>query len=109
MGESIKDPQLCDRLFACPTPVMEILAQVKDVPETSDFAKNHREPRGTCEAVTKLCPGVSIGCALCGLFIPGTCGDHCIVAGIYCGTSAFACKAEALKTPQLRHIKMPAF
>ena len=52
------------------------------------------QSRSNCIAANKLCPGISAGCGLCGLFSPATCGDQCIVAGIYCGVSAFACKAE---------------
>ena len=29
------------------------------------------------------------------VYAPGTCGDQCIIAGIYCGTSALACAHDA--------------
>ena len=32
-----------------------------------------------------LCPGTKIGCALCGLSLPDTCGVVCPIAGFYCG------------------------
>ena len=32
-----------------------------------------------------LCPGTKIGCALCGLYLPNTCGVVCPIAGFYCG------------------------
>ena len=76
----------CDKLFECSSfKALEIVEDVKDKAVA---------PKATCNAVGKLCPGVSIGCAMCGLFLPGTCGPQCIVAGIYCGVSAYACKAE---------------
>merc|ERR1712156_801664 len=49
-----------------------------------------REGRSTCKITGQLCPGITIGCALCGVFAPGTCGDTCIIAGLYCGTSGYA-------------------
>ena len=54
-----------------------------------------REGRSTCKITGALCPGIVIGCALCGVFAPGTCGDTCIIAGLYCGTSGYACQYEA--------------
>ena len=79
---------------------MEILERIRYEPKPSDFEDGKSkfggaESRSTCQTyqtMGKLCPGVSIGCALCGLFLPGTCGDQCIVAGIYCGVSALSCK-----------------
>ena len=32
-----------------------------------------------------LCPGTKIGCALCSLYLPNTCGVVCPIAGFYCG------------------------
>ena len=97
VGLEAKDPVLCDSLFSCPTPAMELLAEIKDKPAASDFEDTEiafSQSKVTCSAAGKLCPGISIGCALCGLFSPGTCGDQCIVAGAYCGVSGYACKAE---------------
>lgn len=45
-----------------------------------------------CANVKAVCPGVSIGCALCGIFSPGTCSEVCIVGGLFCGTKAIQCK-----------------
>ena len=95
LGSSTGDENFCDTLFTCPTPSDELLNQVGKEATVEDFEK--AESRSNCIASKKLCPGISIGCSLCGLFSPGTCGDQCIVAGVYCGVSAFACKAEELK------------
>ena len=96
LGKSTKDENFCDSLFTCPTPSTELLSQVGKEASVEDFEK--AESRSNCIASKKLCPGISIGCSLCGLFSPGTCGDQCIVAGVYCGVSAFACKAEQLQS-----------
>ena len=97
MGSSTKNGGLCDTLFSCPTKSLELLNQVGDELNENDFENNDnlKQGRSNCIALGKLCPGISIGCSLCGMFSPGTCGEQCIVAGIYCGVSAFACKAEA--------------
>ena len=98
VGLTAKDPVLCNTLFACSTSAMELLAEIKVEPVASDFEEEAElafsQPKATCSAAGKLCPGISIGCALCGLFSPGTCGDQCIVAGVYCGVSGYACKGE---------------
>ena len=54
-----------------------------------------REGRTTCAASGNLCPGVNIGCSLCGIFLDGTCSLQCTIAGFYCGISGYACMAEA--------------
>lgn len=50
--------------------------------------------RTTCKMTGRLCPGISIGCALCAILSPDTCGAVCPIAGLYCGTAAFACAEE---------------
>jgi len=47
--------------------------------------------RVSCDQTAKLCPGFSISCALCGLFLPDTCGFVCPIAGLYCGVAGYAC------------------
>ena len=56
--------------------------------------KDKVESRITCPQTSKLCPGYSITCALCGMFLPGTCSVVCPVIGIYCGTSGYACNGN---------------
>ena len=34
---------------------------------------------------------LSIGCSLCGMFIPGLCGATCPLAGLFCGGSGYLC------------------
>jgi hypothetical protein len=33
----------------------------------------------------------NISCALCGMFLPGTCAAICPLAGIFCGTTGYMC------------------
>merc|ERR1712088_12282 len=85
-GSSTRDLSMCQKLFPCST-------------SAADFnvggASASAESRAGCGAVNAICPGVAIGCSLCSVYAPGTCGDQCIIAGIYCGTSALACAHDA--------------
>ncbi|CAB4070189.1 unnamed protein product [Lepeophtheirus salmonis] len=83
VGISTKNLDLCEKLFPCIQTATHLLNEAVTV--------KHRNSRATCNAVGSLCPGVSIGCALCGVFAPGTCGQQCIVGGIYCGVSSYSC------------------
>ena len=77
VGSATKSLTMCDQLFACGTPGRELVSHsLRDTP-------TFQGQRTTCTAAGALCPGVSIGCALCGVFSPGTCGQQCIIAGIY--------------------------
>lgn len=53
--------------------------------------KQQRKGRVLCHGSGSLCPGIVIGCSLCGMFSPGVCDDTCIVAGLYCGGTGYAC------------------
>jgi len=120
VGKSSGDLRMCESLFPCQTSVEEIrnealLAtsspnQQNEFPTSGLFAtlfaptmtsdsfnpsSEIRQSRSTCKISGALCPGITIGCALCGVFAPATCGDTCIIAGLYCGTSGYACQYEA--------------
>lgn len=111
MGRSGGDVSICESLFPCPTTGRALIDEAimtvagnRDVntrPQslmTALFGRkvqDDMEPRTSCKATGTLCPGISIGCALCGAFSPGTCGEQCIIAGIYCGASGYACMVEA--------------
>jgi len=86
VGASTNDLSMCDKLFHCATS-----AQDFNIPGSYGRA----EGRAGCGAVNAICPGVAIGCSLCSVYAPGTCGDQCIIAGLYCGTSALACAHDA--------------
>ena len=87
---------MCDQLFPCATPSRGLL-------KNSLSPTPAIEGRTTCDAATNLCPTVSIGCALCGIFLPGQCTDQCIIAGLYCGVSAYACKAKTGNERMMMH------
>lgn len=84
VGKVTSNVDTCENLFPC-----------KMNYEDLEYPTSTRKGRVTCRAISAVCPGISIGCALCGAFSPGTCGDQCIIAGLYCGTSAIACSEEA--------------
>ena len=111
---------MCESLFPCQTSVEEIKKEAllvstspitdANFPSTGLFStlfaptmttgifnpsRQRVEGRSTCKITGALCPGITIGCALCGVFAPVTCGDTCIIAGLYCGTSGYACQYEA--------------
>ena len=115
---------MCESLFPCHTSVQEIKNEALFVKTSSvgqsepnrhgffaslfgpTLSETYEPPphiiktRSTCKLAGSLCPGITIGCALCGVFAPGTCGDTCIVAGLYCGTSGYACQYEAIRNSQ---------
>ncbi|XP_059096535.1 uncharacterized protein LOC131891056 isoform X2 [Tigriopus californicus] len=91
IGRDTRSKKMCASLFPCSMPVDATVQVILKPPM--------RHGRATCKAAGTLCPGVSIGCALCGIFSPGTCGTQCIVAGLYCGVSGYACKVEQMEAP----------
>ena len=114
---------MCESLFPCHTSVEEIRDEAlmmqtpaidQDNPvkpglfatlfaptmtDTFHPSTESIQGRSTCKITGALCPGITIGCAVCGIFAPATCGDTCIIAGLYCGTSGYACQYEASKIP----------
>ena len=97
VGSKTTNLDLCDQLFACDIPAAAALEESlheAQLDSQSDGAV--AATRTTCTATGVLCPSVSIGCALCAVFLPqGTCGTQCIIGGLYCGTSAYSCMAQA--------------
>jgi len=92
VGKSTGDGELCDKLFACAAPsAAERRIQLLG-PKAYPIAP--AQGRTSCGGVSAICPGVAIGCSVCGLYAPGLCGDQCIIAGLYCGTSAVACASD---------------
>lgn len=91
VGSSTNDLKLCEQLFPCQSMSAEELVSDALVSPGSSL----RQGRATCVAAGNLCPGVSIGCSLCGIFLDSTCSLQCTIAGMYCGISGYACRAEA--------------
>jgi hypothetical protein len=101
VGSSTLNLNLCDQLFPCAsTTALELLRHsLKPVTAAAnanaDAEERNRQAKTTCHATAALCPAVSISCALCGWFLPGTCGEQCIIGGIYCGVSGYSCAADS--------------
>jgi len=74
-------------------PTTGIIASLLQPPteDSEDTSARRRKGRSLCDGAGSLCPGIVIGCSLCGMFSPGVCDDTCIVAGLYCGTTGYAC------------------
>jgi len=94
-GIATKDVDLCETLFPCSSHASDL-----------DIPAHRREGRATCKAINAVCPGISIGCALCAGFLPGQCGNQCIIAGIYCGSSLIACGEKKKQSSTKRKPKL---
>ena len=71
IGLQGKSESLCQKLFPCQPKVQE--------------EEKEPENRLTCPHLAHLCPGYSIGCGLCAIFMPPTCALVCPFVGVYCG------------------------
>ena len=86
-GTSTTDSRLCQWLFPCRGDHNKI--------EASSEIEGRIVP---CKVTGAMCPGYSITCALCGMFMPSACGVICPYAGLYCGVSGYACDPPAPAT-----------
>ena len=73
VGTSTKNVTLCQWLFPC----QEKMAEEEEVEGVQTRVK--------CTQMSKLCPGFSISCAMCGMLMPQACAGVCPFAGLYCG------------------------
>merc|ERR1712029_1328770 len=87
VGTSTKNVTLCQWLFPCQEKMVEE-EEVEGV-----------QTRVKCTQMSKLCPGFSISCAMCGMLMPQACSKVCPFAGLYCGVSGYACKLNKKKSP----------
>lgn len=78
LGTKTGNSGLCNQVFRCG------LEENLSLPAGREFVPE-------CANVGAVCPGASIGCALCGMFLPGACGTVCPMAGIFCGASGYLC------------------
>merc|ERR1712088_699705 len=84
LGRKTKEEELCESVFPCGKEINlptedEVMARVA-VPE--------------CSELNMVCPGLSIGCSLCGGHIPALCGPMCPLAGLFCGSSGYFCQFQ---------------
>ena len=76
-GLEARDVSLCHKLFPC--------AKLPKF-ESEIEMDSRMESRITCSSqMVHLCPGYSVGCALCAIFMPETCMVVCPFVGLYCG------------------------
>merc|ERR1739838_288477 len=52
-----------------------------------------------CSDLAQVCPGLAIGCNLCGMFIPGLSAATCPMAGLFCGGSGYLCAIASGENP----------
>jgi len=89
LGQRTRRVNLCSEVFECANSEADIPIPNPNSRKTVD-----------CGGLGKVCPGLSIGCSLCGLFIPGLCGAVCPFAGIFCGSSGYLCAIASGKNPE---------
>ena len=81
VGQKTEDVDICLMLFPC---------EEKDF----SFLSAGRQARITCPNTAELCPGYSISCAVCALFLPEACAAVCPITALYCGVAGYACNEE---------------
>merc|ERR1712217_1006995 len=81
LGQKTRKVSLCSEVFECANKDADIQIPNPASRKTID-----------CSNLAKVCPGLTISCSLCGLFIPGLCGAVCPMAGLFCGSSGYLCK-----------------
>ena len=52
-----------------------------------------------CEFAGPYCPGLAMGCSMCGIFSPATCAAICPVAAVSCGTLGYICDGPPAAAP----------
>merc|ERR1712083_1245956 len=78
LGFKTEDEQICTDIYEC------------NNPEEGKQGRNGLK----CHQTNAACPGVAIGCTLCGLVLPGVCGSTCTPAGFFCFLSGGLCLIE---------------
>jgi len=78
LGSETRKPELCSSVFRC------------DLEENLELSDG-RTDLPNCDSAGAVCPPVGIGCALCGMFLPGVCSTICPFAGVFCGATGYLC------------------
>merc|ERR1711997_102506 len=84
LGFETEDEQICKDIYECDTAEQD----------TAEKGKQGRDGL-KCHQTNAACPGVAIGCTLCGMVLPGVCGSTCTPAGFFCFLSGGLCFIEA--------------
>ena len=100
VGKSAGDLSLCESLFPCGVGVRHLLQEALHVAggekqEGEEDVEGAVGKMTSCDVSGSLCPGIVVGCSVCAMFSPGVCDDTCLIAGLYCGTTGYACAIEA--------------
>ena len=94
VGTSTKNVTLCQWLFPC----QEKMAEEEEVEGVQTRVK--------CTQMSKLCPGFSISCAMCGMLMPQACAGVCPFAGLYCGKLYSCLSFMHVQTSHHRRLKL---
>merc|ERR1712018_325881 len=81
LGRQTLDADLCEKVLPCGVEI--------NLPTEAEVQARIAVP--DCDELNMVCPGLSIGCSLCGGHIPGLCGPMCPLAGLFCGSSGYFC------------------
>merc|ERR1712088_856302 len=65
LGRQTQDDELCEKVFPCGVEI--------NLPTEAEVQARIAVP--DCDELGMVCPGLSIGCSLCGGHIPGLCGQ----------------------------------
>jgi len=95
VGKSAGDLSLCESLFPCGVGVRHLLQEALHVAGEEEVEEAAAGKMTSCDVSGSLCPGIVVGCSVCAMFSPGVCDDTCLIAGLYCGTTGYACAIEA--------------
>jgi len=87
LGQASKKSALCDQVFACAKTDIDL-----PLPSVGRSEVD-------CSDLAQVCPGLAIGCNLCGMFIPGLCAATCPMAGLFCGGSGYLCAIASGENP----------
>merc|ERR1712088_539077 len=90
LGRQTQDEELCEKVFPCGVEI--------NLPTEAEVQARIAVP--DCDELGMVCPGLSIGCSLCGGHIPGLCGPMCPLAGLFCGSSGYFCAFKQPETPR---------
>ena len=89
LGRETSNAALCEKVFRC--------GKELNIPTESEVMARAAVP--DCDALDGVCPGLSIGCGLCGGALPGVCGPLCPLAALFCGSSGYFCALGAMGKP----------
>merc|ERR1711974_94088 len=73
------------------------MLELPSAPEGSPLKPEDAPKLASCSVSESICPGIEVGCDVCGIISPGACKDTCFYSGIYCGVGDVVCEHFAPK------------